>query len=651
MPATFLTTHQHEWEDKPERQNINTTTTPGSIRLTTTTGTGSTAYSSQGEFESGVNVRNIDTATVVGSLQITPSSGDATWNTTVIDTAQNDSDWTSLAFTKQFTPTSGDVGWAIRTSNTSFGASDVSPSFTALGSGTTPISLTQTGRFGQARSILWFAPPTGANVWTTQANFDFAGVKTNTDTSTVPGTIVLSRTTGGGQPAGTYQETDANNRLSYADPTLTWTGVPATEGGTRGSISLTTSLSGAYTIDIDWTYTSSTLDSSAQQFFGAADSDTEWGGVQAFQGCLIGTGGDPAGDRVLQGYDNPRFGGGLDLAIGTTYYIRLRRNASNTFFVDIFATSVARNASTGGDGTLLATSEVGAQSTTWNRIYLFNNRNLGTGSSSGTSSFGTSTSFNTSGTWASDVKDTGGRNMPWYELRFSETGSSNSASGVGWAIRTSDTIFSSGASSPSYVSLGSGSTPIGLSQLGRFGQIRATLWTNTDASTPTVQDATIFFASGGYVSPRVDDVTISYASGGTVFSSGSIISRPINAQILNAEWDWLSTTFTRASGTTIVSVRTGNTVVPSSPEPPSGISTNWSVLGTITPATLSSGITNLNIENIPASGQFIQYKLDMRADTDTPIVDAISISYSSGVTQPVLGEQGAGWNTIYTETL
>ena len=160
MPATKLWTEQTDFEKNDATTNADTTTVQGSVQITSAISTVDLGYTTQSDFQRGLQTNILYTTfvnsfVIIGSGAASSASGYGRWDSPVMDTGTTGAAWQTLAFTKTFTPASGDVGWDIRTSDTSFNQADGSPSFVALGSGASSITLTQTGRYGQIRSVPW----------------------------------------------------------------------------------------------------------------------------------------------------------------------------------------------------------------------------------------------------------------------------------------------------------------------------------------------------------------------------------------------------------------------------------------------------------------------------------------------------------------
>ncbi len=228
----------------------------------------------------------------------------------------------------------------------------------------------------------------------------------------------------------------------------------------------------------------------------------------------------------------------------------------------------------------------------------------------------------TSGTQASQVLDTGVVGATWSQLSWSETLQANTD--ITFQVRASDTSFLKGAATPSWSSVG-GTSPVTTElPAGRYKQWQATLTTSDTAKTPTLHEIVVDY-SGSYNSPG-DFMSTNLLSGETLTS---IDSFGYNASAI-------------PSGTSLkVQFSQDNTNWCNS----AGTADGWD--------TLSQGTDIIDLSSLGWSGANFYYKMEFTSDgTDTPVLDEISVTYSSYYTSGTLTSSAydAGhemdWSTI-----
>ncbi|MFH1003352.1 MAG: hypothetical protein V1780_04330, partial [Chloroflexota bacterium] len=127
------------------------------------------------------------------------------------------------------------------------------------------------------------------------------------------------------------------------------------------------------------------------------------------------------------------------------------------------------------------------------------------------------------GTLASAVYDTGEAGATWNQLAWDET--LTSGTNISFQVRASDTAFAQDAATPVWINLGSADSPViaGLPS-GRYLQWRATLSTSDNTHTPTLHEVRASYTTSA--GPTGNEHTISVTGGSYGLGSGD-----------TSEWD------------------------------------------------------------------------------------------------------------------
>lgn len=97
----------------------------------------------------------------------------------------------------------------------------------------------------------------------------------------------------------------------------------------------------------------------------------------------------------------------------------------------------------------------------------------------------TASTYARNGSWASTVQDAGIAGARW--INWTNTSTIAANTGMSWEMRTSNTSFTQNASTPEYTPLGNASSGVNaLTNISRYAQFRASLWSNSDTATPSL---------------------------------------------------------------------------------------------------------------------------------------------------------------------
>ena len=99
--------------------------------------------------------------------------------------------------------------------------------------------------------------------------------------------------------------------------------------------------------------------------------------------------------------------------------------------------------------------------------------------------------YNSSGSLASQVLDTGVNGAKWNAFSWDET--LENGTSITFDVRSSDTLFSFDAAGPSWVAVGSISPVVSGLPSGRYKQWRAVLSTEDTAKTPALSEVRVYY--------------------------------------------------------------------------------------------------------------------------------------------------------------